>query len=165
MDVITVCSGDADDNIVCVQAINNLPGKIGFTANLSINYRAPTTADQVSRSLIIYLNTTADPSFFFTHPVHRHKNQSDGYSRPESVGGRLGTRYQRCCPSRRQVSVFDFPFHHFHFPLRCCDENELLINTPYRTMWVEPKYSQLMDTKTVNQAMGEREPQLEPWAT
>jgi len=30
------------------QAMLNLPEKIGVTANLSINYRAPTRADQVA---------------------------------------------------------------------------------------------------------------------
>jgi len=69
------CSGEADDtsgHFVCVQAINNLPGKIGFTANISVNYRAPTTADQVSQSSVSFpfpfqpvcLNTTANRPFY-----------------------------------------------------------------------------------------------------
>lgn len=33
----------------------------------------------------------------------------------------------------------------------------------HRTMWIEPKYSGLMDTKSLSQAMGEREPLPEPW--
>ena len=33
--------------MLCNKAINNLPDKIGVTANLAINYRAPTLADQV----------------------------------------------------------------------------------------------------------------------
>lgn len=36
------------------QALMNLPEKVGVTANLSINYRAPTRADQVA-SLYIFL--------------------------------------------------------------------------------------------------------------
>ena len=33
----------------------------------------------------------------------------------------------------------------------------------HSTMWIEPKYSGLMDTKSLSQAMGEREPLPEPW--
>ena len=36
------------------QALMNLPEKVGVTANLSINYRSPTRADQVA-SLYIFL--------------------------------------------------------------------------------------------------------------
>jgi hypothetical protein len=36
------------------QAFLNLPEKVGVTANLSINYRAPTRADQVA-SLYLFL--------------------------------------------------------------------------------------------------------------
>ena len=38
------------------QALLNLPEKIGVTANLSINYRAPTRADQVA-SLYLFLGS------------------------------------------------------------------------------------------------------------
>jgi acyl-coenzyme A thioesterase PaaI-like protein len=34
------------DEALARTAINNLPDKIGVTANLSLNYRAPTKADQ-----------------------------------------------------------------------------------------------------------------------
>jgi hypothetical protein len=36
------------------QATHNLPEKIGVTANLNINYRAPTRADQVSASVFFF---------------------------------------------------------------------------------------------------------------
>lgn len=36
------------------QGFMNLPEKIGVTANLSINYRAPTRADQVSSLYIFF---------------------------------------------------------------------------------------------------------------
>lgn len=36
------------------QALLNLPDKIGVTANLNLNYRAPTRADQVWGSLLLY---------------------------------------------------------------------------------------------------------------
>jgi len=94
-------------------AINNLPGKIGFTANLSINYRAPTTADQ----FIVMKTKVTD--------TQGRKVWVDGWVQ---------------------------------------DTNGAVL-ADAKTMWVEPKYSPLMDTKTINQAMGEREPQLEPWAT
>jgi acyl-coenzyme A thioesterase PaaI-like protein len=35
------------DDFLFTQAISNLPEKVGVTANLSIDYRAPTKADQV----------------------------------------------------------------------------------------------------------------------
>jgi len=94
-------------------AINNLPGKIGFTANISVNYRAPTTADQ-----FIVMKTKV----------------TDTQGRKVWVDGLVQ------------------------------DTNGVVL-ADAKTMWVQPKYSQLMDTKTFNQALGEREPQLEPWAT
>jgi acyl-coenzyme A thioesterase PaaI-like protein len=44
------------DETLARTAINNLPKKVGVTANLSINYRAPTKADQ-----FIVIKTT-DPT-------------------------------------------------------------------------------------------------------
>lgn len=38
--------------LMVLQAITNLPEKVGVTANLSLNYRAPTMADQVNYLIV-----------------------------------------------------------------------------------------------------------------
>jgi len=93
-------------------AINNLPGKIGFTANLSLNYRAPTRADQ----FIILKTKLAE--------LRGRKVWVEGF-----IQDTHGT---------------------------------VLVDA--KTMWIQPKYAQLMDTKSLSQAMGEREPLPEAWA-
>lgn len=93
-------------------AINNLPGKIGFTASLSLNYRAPTKADQ-----FIVLNTKLAA-------LKGRKVWVDGIVQ---------------------------------------DTNGTVL-ADAKTMWIQPKYAELMDTKSLSQTMGEREPQPELWA-
>jgi hypothetical protein len=44
---------------VGVQATQNLPERVGVTANLNINYRAPTHADQVAP--IFSIRVCSDP--------------------------------------------------------------------------------------------------------
>ena len=41
---------------VCVKAIANLPARVGVTAKLSVDYRAPTKADQVRVFYIVYVS-------------------------------------------------------------------------------------------------------------
>ena len=38
--------------LMVLQAITNLPEKVGVTANLSLSYRAPTMADQVNYLIV-----------------------------------------------------------------------------------------------------------------
>jgi len=51
------------------QATQNLPDKVGVTANLSINYRAPTRADQVASTLLFFDSRTRIDSVLAA--VHR----------------------------------------------------------------------------------------------
>jgi len=94
-------------------AINNLPGRMGFTANLSVNYRSPAAADQ-----FIILKTKLSK-------LEGRKVWVDG--------------------------VIE-------------DPNGIVL-ADAKTMWIQPKYAQLMDTKALGQAMGEREPRPESWTT
>jgi len=94
-------------------AINNLPAKFGFTANMSLNYRAPTKADQ-----FIVLKTKL-----------------------AEVKG-------------RKVWVHGF-----------VEDINGTVLADAATMWIQPQYAELLDTKFLEQTMGEREPQPEPQKT
>jgi len=92
-------------------AINNLPGRIGFTANLSLNYLAPTKADQ-----FIVLTTKL----------------TDLQGRKVWVEGIVQ------------------------------DTNGVVL-AESKTMWIQPKYAELMNKSSVNQLMGERGTQPKAW--
>jgi acyl-coenzyme A thioesterase PaaI-like protein len=91
-------------------AINNLPDKVGVTANLTINYRAPTKADQF---IIIKTKLT------------------DLQGRKVWVEGHI-------------------------------EDTSGNVLADAKTMFVQPKYAKLLNTKTLRQAMGEPEPWTEP---
>src|SRR5882762_755626 len=74
----------------------SLPEKVAVTANQSVDYRAPTKADQVT--ILKLLRIAVDSSL-----VHCHQNQTHGIEGPQSLGRRPYRRYQRERLSRSQV--------------------------------------------------------------
>jgi hypothetical protein len=65
-----------NDRPLLAQAIRNLPEPVGVTAKLTLNYRAPTHADQVCMIRFPHYRWLTELS-----PVHRHQNKTRGTQR------------------------------------------------------------------------------------
>ena len=127
-----------------LQALLNIPSKIGVTATLNVQYKKPTKADQVSQSQYskACLRLT-DKALRST--VHccadraRLGRWSQGQrQRQHRIPRWRDSRHSPVCPCSTFVNIF------------------LELTRPCRALFVEPKYAQYLKNSGVSAALGER---------
>lgn len=118
------------------QAIINLPDKIGVTAKLTLNYRAPTRADQVCLFyILLYVPWIHVPQFIVIHTslVEAKGRKAVVSGRVEDLDGGLlvEAKWVICSSPVQLYSLFS------------------------SAIFVQPRYAKLLNAKQLRKAMGD----------